>query len=78
RIADGADDRTVMHITSGAERHTVYLSPDLVSFEKRLQIRCRGRQKYNNFPAAEIDTLLEDLRIRGDRQKQVWAKIEVE
>ncbi|HUG91663.1 MAG TPA: hypothetical protein VML55_12560 [Planctomycetaceae bacterium] len=78
RVADASSDRTVVYLDSGAERHTIYLSPELVDFDKRLLVRWQGRQKFNDFLHPEIETLLEDFRVRGDRQMLFWSKIEVE
>ncbi|MEX0716048.1 MAG: hypothetical protein WD066_05650 [Planctomycetaceae bacterium] len=56
-------------ITSGGKRHDVWLNPDLIDFDKRVQVRVRGRQVFNDFLRPGVETLLEDLRIRGDRQQ---------
>jgi hypothetical protein len=78
RLADSSTDRTVLYLDSGAERHTIYLSPELVDFDKRLLVRSQGRQKFNDFLQPELDTLLEDFRIRGDRQMLFWSRIDIE
>ncbi len=76
RISDGAAGRTVIHITSGAESNTIWLSPELVDFDKRLTVRLKGRQKFNDFLSPGIETILDDLKERGDRQKLRWVKLQ--
>lgn len=75
-IKDGDPDRTIIYVRSGADHHVLRLSPDLVDFDKRLAVRHRGRQRFNDFLVPSIRTMLEDLRRRGDRQKIVWAEVE--
>ena len=67
-----------IYIRSGAARHTLWLSPDFVNFEERLAVRTRGRQHFNDFVRPEISTILEDFRLRGDRQRIYQARIVVE
>ena len=78
RLADASSDRAVLYLDSGAERHTIFLSPELVDFDKRLLIRWQGRQKFNDFLQPELETLLEDFRVRGDRQMLFWSRIDLE
>ena len=77
-ILDGSEDYTAININSGAKRHILELSPDLIDYNKRLKIRHRSSQKYNDFPEPSIETMLDDFRERADRQKLVWTKIVVE
>jgi predicted esterase len=53
---------------------TVWLSPDIVSFDKPLIVRIKN--KTHNKVQPSIPTLLEDVRTRGDRQRPFWAKVE--
>ena len=48
------------------------------TFNKRLLIRWQGRQKFNDFLQPELETLLEDFRVRGDRQMLFWSRIDLE
>ena len=68
---------TIYITRSGAERHTLWLSPEIVDFNSRLSVRLRSRQPFNDFVQPQIETILEDLRIRGDRQRLYWAKIDI-
>jgi hypothetical protein len=50
----------------------VWLSPDLVSFDRRLTLQLNGRRVPP--PDPSLTVLLEDVRTRGDRQHPFWAK----
>ena len=67
-----------MYITSGAQQHTIWLAPDFVNFEERLEIRARGKRRYYDFPTPAIGDILEDLRQRGDRQNTYLAKVVID
>jgi predicted esterase len=53
---------------------TVWLSPELITFNDSLKVVINGNRYLKAQP--RIDTLLEDVRTRGDRQHPFWAKIE--
>ncbi len=53
----------------------LYLSPEMVDFERVLQVRVKGKTKFRDYPEPNIETLLEELRERGDRQLLYWAKL---
>ncbi len=59
-------------VRTGAEQVTVWLSPDLVSFDRRLTLQLNGRRVPP--PDPSLTVLLEDVRTRGDRQHPFWAK----
>lgn len=62
--------------TGGVKRLDVWVSPKLIDFSKNLEIRINGRSQKG--PAKPTLTpLLEDLRIRGDRQQIYWMKVSV-
>lgn len=67
-----------IYIRSGASRHTLWLSPEFVNFDERLAVRSRGRQHFNDFVRPELSAILEDLRLRGDRQNVYQARIIIE
>lgn len=77
KIADGSDDYTAVYVTSGADHNTLWLSPRVISFDKRLVVNYAGRRRYSDFPERDLATLLDDLRVRGDRQMLFWAKVEL-
>ena len=66
-----------LHVGTGAHNVTIWLSPEFVDFNKRLSISVNARNlSGTNQIEAQLSTLLEDVRTRGDRQHPFWAKIE--
>jgi hypothetical protein len=65
-------------LTAGNSRATIWLSPEMVDFKSRVNISVGGHRP-SGVPAMikpSIETMLEDLRVRGDRQHPFWAKVE--
>jgi len=65
-------------LVAGNSGATIWLSPDLVNFSARANISVGGHRA-NGVPAMikpSVETMLEDLRVRGDRQHPFWAKVE--
>lgn len=58
-----------IRIKTPAENATVWLSPDLIDFDRR--ISC-GRERVEIAPS--VDVILWDVLTRGDRQHPFWAK----
>jgi predicted esterase len=63
-------------VRCGAQRVRVWLSPELIDFTRPLTVTLDGRQLHKGPIAADLELLLEDLRLRGDRQHPFWAVIE--
>jgi hypothetical protein len=63
-------------ISSGADINRVWLSPQLFDFEKRLNVRVNGSSRWNAAVKPDLAYLLEDFRIRHDRQRLYWAFLE--
>lgn len=66
-----------LSIRTAAKRVTVWLSPEFIDLDKRVRVTGTGirAKAYDIQPNGE--TLLEDVRTRGDRQHPFWAKLEV-
>lgn len=64
-------------LTSGAASHSLWLSPDFVNFDERVTVRFKGRTRFNDFVRPELETLLEDFRVRSDRQRIYQARIDL-
>lgn len=77
-ILDGSTDYTAININSPAKRHVIELSPDLVDYNKRLRVRFKSSQKFNDFLEPSLETMLDDFRERADRQKLIWTRIVIE
>jgi len=61
-------------VKSPCDKVTVWLSPELITFDASLRVTINGRAHRNIQPS--VPTLLEDVRTRGDRQHPFWAKVE--
>ena len=76
-ILKGAQGHTTISIKSPARNHTLWLSPDMIDFGIRLQVRVRGQRVFNDFVESNVEHMLEDLRLRGDRQRVYHARIDL-
>ncbi len=62
---------------AGVNRMDVWLSPKLVDFGRKVEVRVNGRRVYGAVPPVDFAPLLEDLRVRGDRKQLYWLKVPV-
>jgi len=65
-----------IRLRTGAATATIWLTPDLVDFQKRIEISLNGRPQ-NVEAVPRVETLLEDARTRGDRLHPFWARVEL-
>lgn len=65
--------QATIYVWHPGTRTQVWLSPEVVDFEKRLAISVDSRQEFNDFVRPSPEALLEDFRLRGDRQRLYWA-----
>ncbi len=63
-------------VRSGAGRTRVWLSPELVDFTEPLTVTVDGKRIHRGPITADERVLLEDLRLRGDRQHPFQALVE--
>jgi predicted esterase len=63
-------------VRCGAERIRVWLAPALVDFTAPLTVSVDGQRIHKGPITADEKVLLEDLRLRGDRQHPFWAVLE--
>lgn len=65
-------------LQSGAERHRIWLTPDgnLINFEKRVGVRIRGTQRFNDFVKPDLGVMIESFRYHADRERLFWALLE--
>jgi hypothetical protein len=61
---------------SGVTSLDIWLSPKLIDFRRKVDIRIGGKP-YNRQAKLklEIESMLDDLRVRGDRQQIYWYRI---
>lgn len=70
------DKGTTVRVSSGRAPTTVWLSPELVDFDKRLRVSVTGFPDVRN-PKPSLEAMLEDARTRGDRMHPFWARVDV-
>ena len=61
----------------GINRLDVWVSPRLIDFKRKLEVRINDRSRYKGSVKLTLDPFLEDLRLRGDRQQVYWLKVPV-
>ncbi|WZO99641.1 PHB depolymerase family esterase [Isosphaeraceae bacterium EP7] len=75
----GASTNLVNLKTAGVRRLYIWLGPAEVDFSKRVELRVNDSPKpvYRAVPPVSFGPMLDDLRIRGDRQQMYALKIPV-
>jgi predicted esterase len=63
-------------VRCGADTVRVWLSPELVDFTQPLAVTIDGQKVHKTPPVPDAAILLEDIRLRSDRQHPFWAVIE--
>src|SRR5262249_17638097 len=74
-LREGSINVTVRNL----KQVSVWLTRDMIDFTKPLTVRVNGGVRWNNRRVTpSLTTLLEDLYVRGDRQRLYWAKLDFE
>lgn len=60
---------------TGVKKLDVWLSPRLIDFKRKLEVRINDKPYFKGQLKLSPEALLEDLRLRGDRQQLYWHKI---
>lgn len=76
-ITKGDTDKKTIRV-GGRGAITIWLSPNLIDFDKRVIVEVGGRRKFNDFLKPEIEAVLEDFRLRGDRQRLHAVRLQIE
>ncbi len=61
----------------GIKRLDVWVSPRLIDFKRKVEVRINDKPRYKAQAKLALDSLLEDLRLRGDRKQVYWLKVPV-
>ena len=69
---------SMLAVRCGADRVRIWLSPELVDFSRPVTITLDGRKLWKDPIVPDKRLLLEDLRLRADRQHPFWAVIDWE
>ena len=65
-------------VRCGADRVRIWLSPELVDFSKPVTVTLDGRRLWKDPVVPDKRLLLDDLRLRADRQHPFWAVVDWE
>jgi len=65
-----------LRLETGAGKVTFYMTPDIVDFDERIELSVNTRTD-RELVTPDVETMLEDVRTRGDRQHPFWAKHEM-
>ena len=76
-VRAGADDHTTIAIRSPVRSNTIWLSPDIIDYDIRLKVKLGSRQLFNDFVEPSVEHILDDLRLRGDRQRVYHTRIDL-
>lgn len=70
-----AGDQNTVTVRCGADDVTIWLSPELIDFDRPLTVTLDGRRLHRGPIAPDLRVLLEDLRMRSDFQHPFWAAV---
>ncbi len=70
----GATNSLAVHC--GAERVRIWLSPELLDFTRPVTVTLDGQRLFKGQPTPDLQVMLEDIRLRSDRQHPFWAVVD--
>ena len=77
RIETSITSQNRVRVTTSASQTTVWLSPELVNLDERVEVQVNDRRVSRGFLEGNLTDLLEDVRTRFDRQHPFWLKIDL-
>ncbi len=72
-----ANAGNILYIKSASRHVTLWLNPEVISFDERLKVRWKSRTVYNDFPEQNIGHMLEHVYKTGDRQRLYWMRVDL-
>ncbi len=75
RMRSSVQGNLINLTTSGINRLDVWVSPRLIDFKRKLEVRLNEKPLFKGPVKLEFAPMLEDLRIRGDRQQLYYYKV---
>ncbi len=66
-------------VRTGARKVSVWLTPDMVDFNQPIKVTVNAQKiktPGRSSPGPDLETLLEDVRTRGERLRPFWVKID--
>jgi hypothetical protein len=76
QIEAKAPPTNAVTVRCGADRVRVWLSPEFIDFTRPVTVSVDGQRLLKRAVAADVQVMLEDLRLRADRQHPFWAVVE--
>jgi pimeloyl-ACP methyl ester carboxylesterase len=78
KLTSSSQSNLIRLDVKGVRRLDVWLSPKLIDFKRKPEIRIRTKTYYKSLPKLDLESMLDDLRLRGDRQQLYWFRVPVE
>jgi len=68
-----------LEVNNATRRTHLRLSPEtgFVDFSKKLQVNVNGRQKFHDFLKPDMEAMLENARLTGNRRQICWAVLDL-
>ncbi len=76
-LINRVNNTQTLTVNTSARRVSVWLSPEMVDFSKRISIQVQRRNVRGTSTSPRLEVLLEDVRTRGDRLHPFWARVDV-
>jgi hypothetical protein len=71
------DRGTIVNVKkSPSKRHIIRFMPDMIEFEKRVEVKVSGKRVFYNFVTPESSAIVDELRSTGDRTRLPLATME--
>ena len=67
----------IIYVDHPGERTVLHLSPGLVDFGERWQVKANGRREFNGILEPSVESMLQTLRETGDRERLDWLRLEL-
>ena len=61
--------------TKGVASLDVWVSPKLIDMTKKMEVRINNKTVFKGMPKPDVETFLEDVRVRGDRSQVYVMKV---
>jgi hypothetical protein len=77
RITEGNDTQTIYFHRKTPDRITLWLTPDVIDFSKRVTVDSKGKIR-REFLQQDVRAMLEDFHNRADRKSIARTKLVLE
>jgi hypothetical protein len=75
KFKSNAQSNLIIIQTNGINRLDVWVSPKLIDFNKKFEVRWNDKPLFKDKAKLELSPMLDDLRNRGDRQQLYYFKV---